>query len=107
MRYSLGHRLLCVVCLYKLHLEKALKGCVRLCYVISAATAGCANQKKINVSAVSVAPCVFFQPLSSRLAYHGFSEQCTQCEQQDNWCHEQDQPQHQVCDTAGTGLFQH
>ena len=33
---------------------------------------------------------VFFQPLSLRLAYHGFSEQCGQCEQQDNGHHEQD-----------------
>ena len=32
-----------------------------------------------------------FQPLSSRLAYPGFSEQCGQYELWDNWCHQQDQ----------------
>ena len=42
----------------------------RLCY-------GChASQEKINVSAVPVAPWVSFQPLSSCLAYPGFSKQC-------------------------------
>ena len=40
---------------------------------------------------VPTAPQVFFQPLSSHLAYPGFSKQCGQCEQQDNWCHKQDQ----------------
>ena len=34
---------------------------------------------------------IFFQPLSSHLAYPGFSEQCRQCEQWDNWCCEQGQ----------------
>ena len=46
------------------------------------------------MSAVSMAPQVFFQPLSSLLAYAGFSKHCRQCEQQDNWCHEQDKEQH-------------
>ena len=54
----------------------------------------CASQRKINISAVSMAPQVFFQPLSSLLAYAGFSKHCRQCEQQDNWCHEQDKEQH-------------
>ena len=50
---------------------------------------GChASQEKINVSQVPMAPQVFFQPLSSCLAYPGFSEQC---EQKDNRHHEQDQ----------------
>ena len=43
------------------------------------------------MSAVPMAPHVFFQPLSSNLAYPGFNEQCGHCEQQDNWCHELDQ----------------
>ena len=47
--------------------------CVRLCY-------GCC-QKRINVSAVPTDPQVFFQPLSVCLTYPGFSEQCGQCEQ--------------------------
>ena len=54
----------------------------RLCY-------GCrASQERINVSAVPMAPWVFFQPLSSSFAYPGFSEQC---EQQKNWHCEPDQ----------------
>ena len=44
----------------------------RLCY-------GCqASHERINMSAVSTAPQVFFQPLSSSLANPAFSEQCTQ-----------------------------
>ena len=40
---------------------------------------GChASQERINVSAVHVAPHISLQPLSSHLAYHGFSEQCAQ-----------------------------
>ena len=59
----------------------------RLCY------GGRASQERINVSTVPTAPApwVSFQPLSQRLAYPGFSEQCRQWEQQDNWHHEQDQ----------------
>ena len=50
---------------------------------------GChANQERINVSAVPTAPHIFFQPLSLWLAYPGFSKQC---EQQDNWHHDQNQ----------------
>ena len=57
----------------------------RLCY-------GChASQERINMSAVPTVPQVFLQPLSSWLAYSGFSRQWKQCEQQDNWQHEQDQ----------------
>ena len=51
----------------------------------------CISQDRINVSAVPVAPQVFFQPLSSRLAYPEFNKQSKQCEQQDNWRCEQDQ----------------
>ena len=50
----------------------------------------CTSQERINVFAVPTVCQVFFQPLSLRLAYHGFSEQCGQCEQQDNGHHEQD-----------------
>ena len=49
----------------------------------------CASQKRIHVSAVPMAPQVFFQPLSSCLAYPGLSQQCRQCKQQDNWHHKQ------------------
>ena len=45
----------------------------------------CASQERRKVSAVPMAPCVFFQPLSSNLAYPGFSKQCGECEQ-DQWC---------------------
>ena len=42
----------------------------RLCH-------GCrAGQETVNVSVAPMAPQVSFQPLSSGLAYHGFSEQC-------------------------------
>ena len=54
----------------------------RLCYGC------CASQERINMSAVPTAPRVSFQPLSLSLAYPGFGKQC---EQQDNWQHEQDQ----------------
>ena len=38
--------------------------------------------------AVPMGPQVSFQPFNAHLDQAGFSEQC---EQQDNWCHEQDQ----------------
>ena len=47
--------------------------------------------EQLSTAAVPASPRVFFQPLSSCLTYPGFSEQCAQCEQQDNWCCEQDQ----------------
>ena len=50
--------------------------CVILCH-------GCCPER-INMSAVPTAPRVFFQPLSSCLAFPGFSEQCEQ-----QWHHEQ------------------
>ena len=53
----------------------------------------CASQNRINVSAFPMAPRIFFWPLSSHLAYPGFSEQCAQCEQQDNQHCEQDEEQ--------------
>ena len=63
--------------------------CVRLCYVCCYSC--CTIQERIDMSAVPTAPHIFFKPLSSHLAYHEFSEQCTQCEQQDRWHDEQDQ----------------
>ena len=68
-------------------------------YSVSAATAAesarrescygcCASQERINRSVVPTASQVSFHPLSSCLAYSGFSEQC---EQWDNWHREQDQ----------------
>ena len=100
-RYSLGHKLLCAVRIYEPHLRKQQHtmasrlsherreyryGCCvsqgriplqllpqpgqRLCH-------GCrASQERINESAVSRVPQVSFQPLSSHLAYPGFSKQC-------------------------------
>ena len=47
----------------------------------------CASQQIINMSAIPMAPWVSFQPLSLHLVYSGFSKQCRQCKQQDNWCH--------------------
>lgn len=48
---------------------------VRLGYVmLRAATRRCVSQERIKVSAVPTAPCIFFQPLSSGLAYSGFKE---------------------------------
>ena len=57
----------------------------RLCYGC------CASQERINVSALPMAPRIFFQPLSSSLTYPGINEQCRQYERQDSWHHEQDQ----------------
>ena len=78
--------LLCEVMLWQLlwwlhQVERGCYGC-------------CASQESINVSAVPMAPQVFFQPLSSRLAYPEFNKQCEQCEQQDNWRCEQDEKQY-------------
>ena len=53
----------------------------------------CASQTRVNMSDVSMAPQVFFHPLISLLAYVGLSKHCGQCEQQDNWCREQDKQQ--------------
>ena len=97
-RYSLGHKLLCAVRIYEPHLRKQQHtmasrlsherreyryGCcvsqervcaVIVCYVCCYGS--CASQKRINMSAVPIAPHMFFQPLSSHLAYPGFSKQC-------------------------------
>ena len=54
------------------------------------------------MSAVPMDPCIFFQPLSSCLAYRGFSEQC---EQRDSWCHEQDQ-KYNWCSQQDTQLVE-
>ena len=57
----------------------------RVCY-------GChGSQERINLSAIPSAPRIFFQPLISHLAYPGFSKQCRECEQRDNWHHQQNQ----------------
>ena len=47
--------------------------------------------EQLSTAAVPASPLVFFQPLGSGLTYPGCSEQCAQCEKQDNWCCEQDQ----------------
>ena len=53
---------------------------------------GChATQERINLSSVPTSPCIFFQSLSSNLAYTGSSKECVQHEQQGSWCHKQDQ----------------
>ena len=56
----------------------------RLCYGAGA------SPERINMSAVPMPPGVSFQPLSLCLAYPGFNKQCRECEQQCNWCHEED-----------------
>ena len=48
----------------------------------------CASQERRNVSVVPSAPPIFFQTLSLRLVYPGFSKQC---EQEDNQRCEEDQ----------------
>ena len=53
-RYSLGHGLLL---LYKLHMESP-GGYIMWCF-------GRCTRPKINMPAVSTAPCIFFQPFSS------------------------------------------
>ena len=54
----------------------------RLCY-------GCHARQ--GTTDIPMAPPVSLQPLSLSLAFTGFSEQCRQCEQQNNWHHEKDQ----------------
>ena len=100
----MGH---CVVCIYvsSTHKVGEVTAALRLCplgqsqeertavHPLSQPREGlcygcCAHQERINVSAVPMAPRVFFQPLSSSFAYPGFNKQC---EQQKNWHCEQDQ----------------
>lgn len=50
---------------------KALKDCGRLCCPLC-------QRGENKVSAVPAAPHICFQPLSPRLAYRGFREQCSQ-----------------------------
>ena len=87
-RYLFGHRLCCCKAAALL-----LRGCVcRVSYERRELWYGChASQNRISVSAIARAPGVSFRPLSQRLAYPGFSEQCGQWLQQDNWRHQQDQ----------------
>ena len=67
----------------------------RGCVVLGFATAAVIlSQERINMSVVPIAPQVSFQLLSSCLVYAGFSKQCRQCEQRDNWCHGQDEEQY-------------
>ena len=84
----------CSVRIYKFHLEQPCRVVciyVMLCYVCCYGC--CTSQERINVSAVPMAPWIFFQPLSLHLAYPGFSKQCEQHEQRDNQCHQQDEEQ--------------
>lgn len=88
-RYLFGHRLCCCkAAVLLLHHD-------RVCGVSHERRDlwyGChAGQNRISVSAIARAPGVSFWPLSSRLAYPGFSEQCGQWLQQDNWRHQQAQ----------------
>ena len=68
----------CSVCIYvyKLHLQMAW--CVTCSYVVLCLLLQLLCQPGEKASAVPTSPLSFFQPLSSFLAYHGFSEQCTQ-----------------------------
>ena len=67
--------------------------CVQLCCVMLWLLwhGWASRERRGNYVCSLTAPRTFFQPLSLSLAYPGFSEQCKQCEQQDNWCHEQDE----------------
>ena len=56
----------------------ALWLCCGCCYSCISQEKGCVSQERINVSVVPMAPWVSFQPLSSCLAYPGFSKQCAQ-----------------------------
>ena len=60
------------------------------------------SARREHVSAVPEPPRVSFQPLSLGLADPGFSEQCAQCEQRDNWHHKQDEEQYK---NTGTYFF--
>ena len=66
--------------------------------VMAAAIAAgcCISQEKINMSTFPMALQISFQPFSLHLAYPGLGEQCRCCEQQDNWCHEQDEEQYTI-----------
>ena len=67
----------------------------RSCVVLGYAMADVIlSQERINMSVVPMAPRISFQLLSSCLVYTGISKQCRQCEQQDNWCHGQDEEQY-------------
>ena len=69
----------CSVSKYKLHLEKpgrVVCSYVVWCYVCCYGC--CASQERRHVSAVPRAPCIFLQPLSLRLTYHVFRQQCAQ-----------------------------
>ena len=61
---------------YKLHLQTAWN--VTCSYVVLCLLLQLLCRPGEKVSAVPTSPLLFFQPLSSFLAYHGFSEQCTQ-----------------------------
>ena len=61
-----------------------------------------ATQERINLSSVPIAPCIFFQSLSSSLAHPGSSKQCVQHEQKGSWCHKQDE-QERVRAQPGSG----
>ena len=54
----------CSVSICKLHLESPC-GCVLLGYVMAAATSCCASQQRLNMSAIPMAPRIFFQLLLS------------------------------------------
>ena len=59
--------------------QKRMRFCEELNQtIVSATTAVVPVRREKNVSAVPMAPHIFSQPLSSCLAYHGFSKQCPQ-----------------------------
>ena len=100
MRYSLAHGLLCGIpviaspespgCRCIRTILEQHHGYIIWDYVMATLWLpyGYAMAAENNVSAFPMAPWVFFQPLSSSLAYPGLNKQC---EQQDNWHREQDQ----------------
>ena len=108
MKCSLGHGLLCAVCLFELHHESSDRCCTGATleqhhgygiwgYVLAVFWLNYSYimamlwllvwLERINVSVIPMAPQVSFQPLSLNLAYPEFNNQ------QDNSCNWQDSQQ--------------
>ena len=69
----------CSVRIYELHPEQPCRAvCIYVMLTYVCCYSCCTSQERTHVSAVPMAPWIFFQPLSLHLAYHGFSEQCAQ-----------------------------
>ena len=60
-------------------------------YSMSAATAAASDRREETHLQIRPLPEFASSLLACTLPYPGFSKQCRQCEQQDNWCHEHNQ----------------